>query len=114
MTCGGAEAVCVDIPCNPPLAVLPDHDFAAATMTLDVGGTLILFTDGLTDAGWRDEPFGAERVAEYAVRHRHSSPIEMARGLMSDVQAHARGALSDDVAIVVLRRMAPAESGAGR
>jgi len=101
--CGGQNAMCVEMPPNPPLTVVPDQQFEVASLSLEQNGTLILFTDGLTDAGWRDEPFGSVRVADFATRHADLSPAEIARRLMADVQAHARGALSDDVAIVVLR-----------
>jgi len=106
--CRSATAACVDVPRNPPLSVAPDHDFETTEMRLHDGDTLILYTDGLPDAGWRSGSFGTERVVSHAHRTHAQRPADIAQGLLSAARLHAKDALSDDVAIVVLRYTAPA------
>ena len=105
--CRAGTATGVTIPRNPPLSVVQEHEFEATELHLEDGDNLILFTDGLLDAGWRDEAFGSERVIANVQCSSHLTPKEIADALMAAVQAHAGDALDDDVAIVVLRYNAP-------
>ena len=108
--CRAGTVTGVVIPRNPPLSVVSGQDFEATELQLEDGDSLILFTDGLLDAGWRDEAFGSERVLAAAQCSAHLAPKEIADALMAEVQAHAGDALDDDVAIVVLRYTSPAKA----
>jgi len=105
--CRAGTAAELVIPRNPPLSVIQDHEFEATEVCLQDGDHLILFTDGLLDAGWREEAFGSERVLAEAQCATNLSPKEIADALMAAVETHAGDALDDDVAIVVLRYSAP-------
>jgi len=105
--CRASAATGVVIPRNPPLSVVPAHEFDATELQLEDGDSLILFTDGLLDAGWREEAFGSERVLAGVQCSSHLTPSEIADALMMAVETHAGDSLDDDVAIVVLRYTAP-------
>jgi serine phosphatase RsbU (regulator of sigma subunit) len=111
LLCFNGAAACIQVPRNPPLGVLDEHEFEFAELDLEDGSMLVLFTDGLTEAGWREEQFGAERVVEHAVRNLALQPTELAEGLLSAARSHAGDTLSDDVAVVVLRYTAPVAPG---
>jgi serine phosphatase RsbU (regulator of sigma subunit) len=101
--CRSGSAAELAIPPNPPLSVIAGHEFDMTNVQLHDGDNLILFTDGLLDAGWRVEAFGPERVLAVVRRSSHKPPKQIADALMTAVELHAGSALDDDVAIVVLR-----------
>ena len=114
--CRGNDVSYVDIPRNPPLSIRTDWEFEVNEIQLEDGDTLILFTDGLLDAGWHTEAFGPERILEHAARVAGLPPMEIADALLSAARAHAGDDLADDVAILVLRYAAPSPTtiaGAG-
>ncbi len=66
------------------------------------GDRLILFTDGLTEAG-DPEPFGDERFLDFISKNRHLSPIEFKDTLIQRVSEFIHSeTFSDDLAILVI------------
>lgn len=89
------------------LGVLPIFPYQDATTELRPGDTLVVFTDGITDAiDPAEELFGAARL-ERVVRSRlGASAEEIARSVIAAVEAHARGTDQfDDLTLMVLRRV---------
>jgi len=107
--CRGNVASCIELPRNPPLSVVRDQAFEGAEVELEDGDTLILYTDGLLEAGWRTDQFGEERMLLHAAETLDLEPTEIADAMMAAVRHYAGDALDDDVAIVVLRYTAPAD-----
>lgn len=69
------------------------------------GGTLVLYTDGVTDAARADENFGAHRLRERLERDGHRRSEELCASILSEVQRFAEGGEAlDDLTLVVLRR----------
>jgi sigma-B regulation protein RsbU (phosphoserine phosphatase) len=70
------------------------------------GDTLLLYSDGVTEAGVESgEEFGEERLA-HALRVNQSLPAEaLVQSLVQDVSDFSAGSRSDDVTIVALRGM---------
>ena len=70
-----------------------------------VGDTLILHTDGVTEA--EDEGgdfFGLERLCESAIRHSPGRPEEVVKGIIADVKAHiGNQKVFDDITLVVMK-----------
>lgn len=95
-------AVCVELPRNPPLGVVEEYEFDAGACTLATEGALVLFSDGLIEAGSRPDMFGVDRV----LRHLESETrhgVGVSRALLESALAYAGGAIDDDVAVMVLR-----------
>jgi serine phosphatase RsbU (regulator of sigma subunit) len=69
------------------------------------GGTLVLYTDGITDAESADESFGASRLKARLERDGHGLSEEVCAGILTEVQRFAEGGEAlDDLTLVVLRR----------
>ena len=69
------------------------------------GGTLVLYTDGITDAASADESFGARRLKERLERDGHRQSEELCQNILSEVQMFAEGGEAlDDLTLVILRR----------
>lgn len=68
------------------------------------GDTLVLYTDGLTEARQDGEMYGEERVREVLAGAASDPPESVVRSVMQDVLSFGDGQLSDDVALLVLKR----------
>jgi PAS domain S-box-containing protein len=79
------------------------EDLVVADAHLRPGDTLVLYTDGLTEARRGGVLFGLEGVQETLTRLRGEPPGVLANALVDAALAHAVRPLSDDVAIMILR-----------
>jgi len=91
---------------GPPLGFFADAGFEEATVCLDEGETLTLFSDGVTEAcDARGEEFGDERLIACTRDLKEGSAREALRRILEGVEAFCEGTpYSDDVTAVVVRR----------
>jgi serine phosphatase RsbU (regulator of sigma subunit) len=89
---------------GPACGCLTDAHYDSFTTTFEVGETLVLYTDGLTEARRDGEEFGPERVRAEVAAMAGRAATSVPRRLYAAVRAFARGQVDDDVAIVVVRR----------
>ena len=95
------------LPANSPIV----GAFSAAHFTdseayLDCGDELWLYTDGLTEARVGSVQFGEERLSETLKASEGDSLDRRLGDLLGEVVHFAHGQLSDDIAMLVLRRVA--------
>ncbi|MEV5644767.1 SpoIIE family protein phosphatase [Streptomyces flaveolus] len=86
------------------VGVLPDAAFATATTVLGHGDTLLLYTDGLTEArtgGDRAMLFGDDALLEFATRQAGRSPQALIQALTGLLDDFGDG-LDDDTALLAL------------
>ena len=87
------------------LGVAPDAAYTAAEAPLAAGDTLLLATDGLTEARQGGEFFGFEKLqAEAAAALPSRSLRDAGHALIASVRDWAGGAFSDDVCVLLARR----------
>ena len=77
-------------------------------ITLAEGDTLLLYTDGLTEAvGLRDEEYGVSRLTGVLARYRAEAPRDLIRSCLADLGTLLGGQeRSDDLTILALQRHA--------
>jgi serine phosphatase RsbU (regulator of sigma subunit) len=101
----GREEAPTRLPATAPaLGLLEDWKATAGEVRFAPGDLLLLFSDGVTEAGrtTRDE-FGEARLVE-ALRTRGRLPVsELLSSLVTAVEAHAGGAHEDDLTLLGLR-----------
>jgi sigma-B regulation protein RsbU (phosphoserine phosphatase) len=88
------------------LGFLPDYQFRCGRMQLDSGDSLVLYTDGITEAmNSRHELFGAARIQESLDRVAPGITAQaLTKTLLGGVAAFTAGAQqSDDVTLLVIR-----------
>lgn len=90
-----------------PLGLIPGTTYSQTGVRLDVGDTLVLYTDGITEA---ENPSGNELgqkgLLELARGLKVESPVQINHALMSGVQAfRGDGPRHDDETLVVLQRV---------
>ena len=95
---------------GPVLGVVPSFSFPEATVTIDPGGLLLIYSDGFTEAmNRRFEEFGEDRLLE-ATRAAWDLPAAgMVDSIFDAVNKHAGDApQTDDMTLMVLRYSGPA------
>jgi sigma-B regulation protein RsbU (phosphoserine phosphatase) len=87
------------------VGLMPDNPVTAETLTLQPGETLVLFTDGVSEAfSPTQELFGEERLLAHLAKEPGRNAEETTRGLVDAVRRHAAGAKqSDDITVVSVR-----------
>jgi sigma-B regulation protein RsbU (phosphoserine phosphatase) len=103
---GGIEAVCTR---NPPLGMLAGSRYEETVVQLDLGDTLLLFTDGATEIpGRREGTLGAEGLRQLAkAQTGGADPAGFRLKLLEQqlLQFSNQIHLPDDLTLVRLRRM---------
>ena len=86
------------------LALQQGSQYVAQSVRLEPGDVLLLYTDGLTDAGWGEKRMGHDRVLDL-VENSASQPAHvLAELLIAAATNFAGGKLDDDAAILIIRR----------
>jgi sigma-B regulation protein RsbU (phosphoserine phosphatase) len=91
------------------VGVEPRAEFQVARRILGSGDTLILFTDGVTEANNPlYEEFSEARLLDWANRRAAGTANDLVAGIRLAVQDFAAGAeQSDDLTVLVLRYLGP-------
>ncbi len=93
-------------PTGLPLGVFSEGDYVSHTLRLAPGDTLVLYTDGVSEAfNPSRQQYGIDRLAGLLEKHRGLSPKELVDAVQEDVkQFCSGGAKTDDVTVMALRR----------
>lgn len=90
---------------GPLLGVSPELDYEASELEIPPGASLLLYTDGATEARNEGQFFGMRGLAGcLARRGRSASGQVLVDHLASDIEQFAHGYLSDDLALMLLQR----------
>ena len=80
------------------------QEYAASHAVLPAGGTLVLYTDGVVEARRDGDLYGDDRL-DALLAERHELPARaLAAAVAEDARDFAGGDLSDDLAVVVIRK----------
>ncbi len=104
LVCGGACRL-LEVPPAAPLG-FATRPYETYDHTLAPEETLVLYTDGLTEARRDAELFGEERLLRTVEKLHGLNVQELSDGLLKAAQDFSRGELQDDVAILSVRRSA--------
>ena len=88
-----------------PVGLIPDASYVAACVALRPGDTLVLYSDGVTEAiDPDDEMFGVSRLRELLLGQ-HDAPLEdLQRTILDSVRVFSRGAnQADDITLLLAR-----------
>lgn len=85
------------------LGVFPDPELTEVEIRIQRGETVLLYTDGVTEARGVDGLYGTERLARLLASCSGESPDKLADTVVADVVAFQDGRLRDDVALLVVQ-----------
>jgi sigma-B regulation protein RsbU (phosphoserine phosphatase) len=100
-----AECIHLDDAGGPILGLLPNAQFSSASVDLEPGDILALYTDGVTEQENKDgEQFSLERLAEIIRAHSSYPAANLAEDVTRAVRSYApKGDLSDDVTVLIVK-----------
>jgi len=87
------------------LGMMPDQIFETETISLDSGDSIVMFTDGITEAmNEKSEEFGEERLKSIIKKSLDLSSKELMEKIIGDVRKYS-GSMpqADDITIIILR-----------
>jgi sigma-B regulation protein RsbU (phosphoserine phosphatase) len=89
-----------------PMGLMEERSYGSHRLRLDPGDSIVLYTDGLTEARNRaGAEYGAERVATLLGGMHDAPPRELARACRADLVTFLEGAhQADDLTLMVVRR----------
>ncbi len=85
------------------LGVFDDAELAEDELRLALGDTLVLYTDGVTEEGGGDRPFGEEGLAAVLRPAVGATASEIVGRIEEAVLAHGSGEPRDDIAILAVK-----------
>ncbi|MCP4177575.1 MAG: PP2C family protein-serine/threonine phosphatase [bacterium] len=90
---------------NPSMGLLPHISFDEHKDKLEPGDTLILYTDGATEAiNPKEEMYGEEKLFDL-ISENNSQPVnELANTITTSIRKYEEGSLFDDLTLLVFRR----------
>lgn len=93
-------------PTGLPLGMFADGQYSSCHVRLRARESIILYTDGLTEARNRsDEEYGVERLMKVLSRCEASSPEDISTSCLEDLAGFLSGErTTDDLTVMVLRR----------
>jgi sigma-B regulation protein RsbU (phosphoserine phosphatase) len=112
---GGVLMLPLDEAQGLPLGILPEAEYSQATITLDHGDVLVLYTDGITEAfgpavapSAHRELFGTERLDRTLIDPRPTAQAHL-EAILASVASHAgpNGSVDDDRTLIVARVQPP-------
>lgn len=89
------------------LGILPEIRLYEETAQLAYGDTVVLYTDGVTEAMHAGEQFGEDRLAGALLESRHGSVSDMMNHVLEEVLAFGGDGPRDDIAILAIRAVGP-------
>ncbi len=94
-------------PTSVPVGLFCVEEFASRQLVLRPGDSLLLYTDGLTEAfNPTGDQYGTQRLAMAALAHAARSPHDLVGACLQDAAAFAGGARrADDVTVMAIRRL---------
>src|SRR3984957_13169819 len=96
-----------------PVGLVPEAEYTVVCLQLEPGDTLVLFSDGVTEAmDPAEQLFGVPRLREVLTGHLQTPLDELQRIVLESVENFARGASqADDLTLLLVRYRAPAATG---
>ncbi len=85
------------------LGVFPNQSFVLGTARLEPGDRVVLFTDGVTEAGNLDgDEFGEERLVRLLAENHGSGAKEIQKTILAAAAEFSRNNWHDDATLLIL------------
>ncbi len=95
-----------------PIGLFPDSPFCAGTVTLDPGDLVVLYSDGITEAGiMAAEPFGESRLESLIATHRQKPLDDIQQVVLDAVHDWSGREPEDDMTLLLVRASDAAAGG---
>ena len=85
------------------LALAKGAIYATQAVRMEPGDVLMLYTDGITDAGWGANRLGQDRLLAMLASGIRSPVSELADFVLNNALEFASGEMGDDAALLIIR-----------
>ncbi|HJO93229.1 MAG TPA: SpoIIE family protein phosphatase [Victivallales bacterium] len=90
---------------DPALCINPTINYKVGQITLNKGDTIVLYTDGISEAvNPQNEEFGEEKIADIISINCKESPKTLNTEILRDIIKFEQGARFDDITLLTLNR----------
>jgi sigma-B regulation protein RsbU (phosphoserine phosphatase) len=90
---------------GPALGFMPDLNYVSGQEIVGPGETLVMYTDGVTEAmSAHQELFGLERFKEFVAANRRLELVDLCGATVRVLDEYQEGQQFDDVTLMILRR----------
>ncbi len=90
---------------GPVIGIMHPMPYEVKTAELPAGATLVLFTDGVTEAEDAEgEQYGEARFEEFLRTHPETDPKEVHAAIWAELEAFQQGNQADDITLIFLHR----------
>lgn len=87
-----------------PLGILPEYEFETGEVALQPGDLVVLYSDGITEAGARDtRDFGEARLLKLIAENRRNPLGRIQEKILQEVHAWTGEEVEDDITLVLGR-----------
>jgi len=87
-----------------PLGIMPDSEYETGEVSMQLGDTIVLYSDGITEAGSaEDKPFGEKRLADVVENNRGKPLPEIQSRVLGAVRGWSRNEPEDDMTLMLVR-----------
>jgi sigma-B regulation protein RsbU (phosphoserine phosphatase) len=91
-----------------PLGMFSEVEFSATRLQMEVGDTMFLYTDGLSEASNAQNEYGVERVTQLVRQRCVGPPAQLIAACLEDLRSFEKGgARFDDLTLLAIRRVGP-------
>jgi len=87
------------------LALMEGSTYTGQSVELACGDVLVLYTDGITDAGSGAQRFGQDRLMRVIALHGDAPLAVLVSAIVREAQQFAGGVLADDAALLAIRAL---------
>ena len=95
-------------PCAPPLGLFPECEFHVGEVSLQPGNTIVLYSDGLTEAGIdQGREFGESQLVSVITGHAGKPLAEIQQHVLTAVHEWAGEEFEDDLTLLLVRATEP-------
>ena len=90
-----------------PLGIFCNMEYQVQKLKLEKGESLILYTDGLSEArGKTEEEYGEKRIMDFTLKSFQNNPSELIDSLINNVNEFTLNSkLTDDLTIMAIKKM---------
>jgi sigma-B regulation protein RsbU (phosphoserine phosphatase) len=90
---------------NLPIGLIENYEFKEQSTNLPVGSTLLLYTDGLTEAENKEkELYGEEHLLEFVEKTEYNNTEQLIKNITDDLAKHVKDAeQSDDLTLLAIQ-----------
>jgi len=91
-----------------PLGMFSEVEFSATRLQMEVGDTMFLYTDGLSEASNAQNEYGVESVTQLVRQRCVGPPAQLIAACLEDLRSFEKGgARFDDLTLLAIRRVGP-------